>query len=128
MLSRIQVVNYACFPFVNRILDRFHVLSGPDASGKTIFSDTHAFLGDLLIHTLDHAPISISRERHFDPSRHQVTVLKSSAWRQVEWVSETFALRPETTGKRFTEDLQRRLFPALLSGCSILSGHTSLII
>ncbi|MEQ9410011.1 MAG: ATP-binding protein [Fuerstiella sp.] len=55
MLSRIQILNYRCFSFIDQELDPFHVLVGPNASGKTTFLDAPAFLGDLVSTGLDHA-------------------------------------------------------------------------
>lgn len=55
MLSRIQALNYRCLSHVDVALDRYHVLVGPNASGKTTFLDVPAFLGDLVANGLDQA-------------------------------------------------------------------------
>ena len=47
MIRRIQALNYRCLRYVDVSLDRFHVLIGPNASGKSTLFDAIAFLGDL---------------------------------------------------------------------------------
>ena len=44
MISLIEALNYRCLRYVRQRLDRFHVLVGPNASGKTTFLDVVAFL------------------------------------------------------------------------------------
>jgi len=48
MITRIQALNYRCLRSVDIALDAFHVLVGPNASGKTTFLDVVGFLGDLV--------------------------------------------------------------------------------
>ena len=48
MISLIEALNYRCLRYVRQELGRFHVLVGPNASGKSTFLDVVAFLGDLL--------------------------------------------------------------------------------
>ncbi len=48
MIRRIQALNYRCLRYVDVALDRFHVLVGPNASGKSTLFDAVAFLGDLV--------------------------------------------------------------------------------
>lgn len=48
MIRRIQALNFRCLRFVDIRLDRFHVLIGPNASGKSTLFDAIAFLGDLV--------------------------------------------------------------------------------
>ncbi len=55
MLSLVEARNYRCLRYIRRPLDRFHVLVGPNASGKTTFLDVVAFLGDLVSEDLDYA-------------------------------------------------------------------------
>ena len=50
MISRIQALNYRCLRYVDLTLGHFHVLIGPNASGKSTFLDVVAFLGELLKH------------------------------------------------------------------------------
>ena len=47
MIRRIQARNYCCLRYVDVSLDRFHVLVGPNASGKSTLLDIVAFLGDM---------------------------------------------------------------------------------
>ena len=55
MIRRIQALNYRCLCYVDVRLDRFHVLVGPNASGKSTLFDAVAFLGDLVSDGLDAA-------------------------------------------------------------------------
>ena len=48
MIRRIQALNYRCLRHVDVSLDRFHVLVGPNASGKSTLFDVVAFLGDMI--------------------------------------------------------------------------------
>ena len=47
MIRRIQALHYRCLRYVDVRLDRFHVLVGPNASGKSTLLDAVSFLGDL---------------------------------------------------------------------------------
>ena len=55
MIRRIQALNYRCLRYADVRLDRFHVLVGPNASGKSTLFDVVAFLGDLVRDDLDAA-------------------------------------------------------------------------
>lgn len=48
MLALVEALDYRCLRFVRQRLDPFHVLVGPNASGKTTFLDAVAFLSDLV--------------------------------------------------------------------------------
>ena len=48
MIRRIEALGYRCLQDVNQTLGSFHVLVGPNASGKTTFLDVVVFLGDLV--------------------------------------------------------------------------------
>ena len=48
MIRRIQALNYRCLRYVDVALDRFHVLVGPNASGKSTLLDVVAFLADMV--------------------------------------------------------------------------------
>ena len=48
MIRRIQALNYRCLRYADIALDRFHVLVGPNASGKSTLFDVIAFLGDFV--------------------------------------------------------------------------------
>jgi predicted ATPase len=48
MITRIEALNYRCLRYVRQDLGPFHVLVGPNASGKTTFLDVIAFLGTLV--------------------------------------------------------------------------------
>ena len=55
MIRRIQALNYRCLRYVDIVLDRFHVLVGPNASGKSTLLDVVAFLGDMVSEGLEEA-------------------------------------------------------------------------
>ena len=55
MITLIEALNYRCLRYVSRPLASFHVLVGPNASGKTTFLDVVAFLQDLVSVGLDGA-------------------------------------------------------------------------
>ena len=48
MITLIEAKNYRCLHYVRQHLAPFHILVGPNASGKTTFLDVVSFLGDLV--------------------------------------------------------------------------------
>jgi ABC-type transport system involved in cytochrome c biogenesis ATPase subunit len=48
MIALIEALNFRCLRYVRQPLEAFHVLVGPNASGKTTFLDVVAFLGHLV--------------------------------------------------------------------------------
>ena len=61
MISRIEAMNYRCLKYVNQPLERFQVLVGPNASGKSSFLDVVALLGDFVRDGLDEAILRAPR-------------------------------------------------------------------
>ena len=55
MITLVEALNYRCLAYVQRPLQPFHVLVGPNASGKTTFLDVIGFLRDLISDGLDAA-------------------------------------------------------------------------
>ena len=55
MITRIEALNFRCLHYVSQPLESFHVLVGPNASGKTTFLDVVAFLGRLVQEGLEPA-------------------------------------------------------------------------
>lgn len=55
MINLVESLNYKCLRDMSLELDSFHVLVGPNASGKTTFLDAVGFLGDLVSHGLEKA-------------------------------------------------------------------------
>lgn len=53
MITLIEAKNFRCLRYVRQPLGDFHVLVGPNASGKTTFLDVVAFLGRLVSDGLD---------------------------------------------------------------------------
>ena len=55
MITLVEALNYRCLKYVSKPLEPFHVLVGPNASGKTTFLDVVGFLRDLVSEGLDEA-------------------------------------------------------------------------
>jgi len=55
MISLIEAMNFRCLRYIKQPLSNFHVLVGPNASGKTTFLDVVAFLRDLISEGLESA-------------------------------------------------------------------------
>ena len=55
MISSIEALNFRSLRYINQPLSNFHVLVGPNASGKTTFLDVVAFLGKFVTDGLDAA-------------------------------------------------------------------------
>lgn len=55
MITRIEANGFRCLRYVSQDLGPFHVLVGPNASGKTTFLDTVSFLGRMICDGLDAA-------------------------------------------------------------------------
>lgn len=55
MITLVEALNYRCLRYVQRPLRPFHLLVGPNASGKTTFLDAIGFLSDLASGGLDEA-------------------------------------------------------------------------
>lgn len=55
MIKLIETKNYKCLRHIARRLNNFHVLVGPNASGKTTFLDVISFLGSLVSDGVDKA-------------------------------------------------------------------------
>ena len=55
MISLVEAKSYRCLRYVRQPLGNFHILVGPNASGKSTFLDVVAFLGDVLRHGVEDA-------------------------------------------------------------------------
>ena len=73
MIRRIEALNYRCLRYVSQPLDHFHVLVGPNASGKSTFLDVVGLVRDILTMGLEEAILvredlreSIGRARRVD--------------------------------------------------------------
>lgn len=55
MITLIEAINYRSLRYISQPLGPFHVLVGPNASGKTTFLNVIAFLGDLVSEGLEYA-------------------------------------------------------------------------
>ena len=61
MISKVEALGFGCLKFASQPLDRFHVLVGPNSSGKSTLLDVISFLGDLVSEGLETAVTSRSR-------------------------------------------------------------------
>ena len=73
MIRRIEALNYRCLRYVSQPLEHFHVLVGPNASGKSTFLDVLGLIRDLLTRGLEKAILagegtieSVGRARRVD--------------------------------------------------------------
>jgi predicted ATPase len=55
MIRRIEALSYRCLRDIDQEIGMFHILVGPNASGKSTLLDAVVFLGDLLRDGLEHA-------------------------------------------------------------------------
>lgn len=55
MITLVEALNYRCLRYIHRPMKPFHILVGPNASGKTTFLDVIGFLSDLVSDGLDAA-------------------------------------------------------------------------
>lgn len=55
MISLVEARHYRCLRYVRQHMEPFHILVGPNASGKTTYLDVIAFLGKLVADGLDAA-------------------------------------------------------------------------
>ena len=55
MISLIEALNFRCLKYTHQPLGPFHILVGPNASGKTTFLDVVALLGQLVSEGLEAA-------------------------------------------------------------------------
>ena len=55
MITLVEALNYRCLRYAHRPLNPFHILVGPNASGKTTFLDVIGFLSDLVSEGLEAA-------------------------------------------------------------------------
>lgn len=55
MIRLVEALNYRCLHYIKQQLFDFHVLVGPNASGKTTFLDVLSFLGDMISNGLEQA-------------------------------------------------------------------------
>ena len=58
MIRRIEALNYRCLRYVSQPLEHFHVLVGPNASGKSTFLDVLGLIRDFLTRGLDNTILS----------------------------------------------------------------------
>lgn len=91
MITLIEALGFRCLRYVSQPLHEFHVLVGPNASGKTTFLDVVAFLADLVSEGIDEAVVK--RTRNF----------QDLTWRRE---GEGFELAIEA---RFPEELRQSL-------------------
>lgn len=65
MIARIEVLGYRCLRYVSQDLNRFHVLVGPNASGKSAFLDALTLMSDVVFYGLHEALATRSETEDF---------------------------------------------------------------
>jgi predicted ATPase len=140
MLTLIEALNYRCLRYVSQPLQPFHVLVGPNASGKTTFLDVVAFLGRLVSDGPEAAvrdrtqnlrdlvwmrsgnsfelaieariPLHLreASKQRFEFVRYEVGVAEHAETGEIELISERVLLR-EPSGRQRAGD-SRPLFPS----------------
>jgi predicted ATPase len=55
MITKIEALNFRCLRYISQPLNSFHILVGPNASGKTTFLDVISFISQLVSNGLDYA-------------------------------------------------------------------------
>jgi predicted ATPase len=98
-IVRVEALGYRSLRYVSCRLRRFHVLVGPNASGKSTFLDVPAFMGDFLRSGLMAA---VEGDPRF-AVRHRASDAKQLAWMRQR---ETFEMAIEIA---IPSDLQERL-------------------
>ncbi len=66
MIRLIEALNFRCLRYIRQPLGAFHVLVGPNASGKTTFLDVVAFLGSLVSDGLVETTVSERTQNFHD--------------------------------------------------------------
>ena len=67
MITLVEALNYRCLRYVSRPLGPFHVLVGPNASGKTTFLDVVRFFRGLMSEGLDERGLEPDQESEGPP-------------------------------------------------------------
>ncbi len=75
MLTKIEALKYRALHYTNQTLDRFQVLIGPNASGKSTFLDVVAFMADII-----NKPSLTDAVRERVPDLRDLTWLRNSDW------------------------------------------------
>jgi len=64
MITLIEALNFRSLKYISQPLGAFHILVGPNASGKTTFLDVIAFISQLVSNGLDTAINDRARTFH----------------------------------------------------------------
>ncbi len=101
MITLVEALNYRCLRYVQRPLKPFHILVGPNASGKSTFLDVIGFLSDLVSGGLDDA----LSERSPDPQEllfgRQGNRLELAVEARIPEAQRVLTLRPELDTVRY---------------------------
>lgn len=75
MLTRVEALNYRALRYIDQNLSQFHVLVGPNASGKSTFLDVIAFVADVIT-----KPSLSDVVRDRAPDLRDLTWMRESDW------------------------------------------------
>ncbi len=101
MITLVEALNFRCLRYVQRPLKRFHVLVGPNASGKSTFLDVIGFLSDLVNDGLDAALANRSSNPEDLLYRQQGHVLQLAVEARIPKSLRALTLRPELDAARY---------------------------
>lgn len=101
MITLVEALNFRCLRYVQRPLKRFHVLVGPNASGKSTFLDVIGFLSDLVNEGLDAALAQRSSNPEDLLYRKQGHVLQLALEARIPTPLRTLTSRPELDAARY---------------------------
>ena len=101
MITLIEALNYRCLQYVNRPLQPFHVLVGPNASGKSTFLDVIGFLSDLVSEGLDAALWKRSPNPEELLFQRQGDKLELAVEARIPATQRELTLRPELDSVRY---------------------------
>ena len=101
MITLVEALNFRCLRYVQRPLKRFHVLVGPNASGKSTFLDVIGFLSDLVNEGLDSALAHRSSNPEDLLYRKQGHVLQLALEARIPAPLRTLTSRPELDAARY---------------------------
>jgi predicted ATPase len=124
MITKIEALNFRCLRYVNRPLGAFHVLVGPNASGKTTFLDVVAFLGDLVSDGLD-AAVS-NRTQNFEDLLWRRGGLSEAVTSQAGGITATLRVNPTDPVPKHFELAIEASIPLSLREKLAVSSHDTI--
>ena len=101
MITLVEALNYRCLRYIHRPLKPFHILVGPNASGKTTFLDVIGFLSDLVSYGLDAALLKRSPNHQELLFQRQGNRMELAVEAKIPKTLRELTLRPELDTVRY---------------------------